>query len=126
MDNKKTDQYYIDKIITDLTFIRTHTDEPVKNRKLEEDEILVDLARRVGLGGLLERLQRSGFVTGLGLSDTEVVVYAGVVELLRSDGQDGNLLLGAVGQRLGSVEVLLDGQVLTVLEAAMISASVLP
>ena len=26
MDNKKTDQYYIDKIITDLTFIRTHTE----------------------------------------------------------------------------------------------------
>ena len=114
MDNKKTDQYYIDKIITDLTFIRTHT-ESLSKSKLEEDEILVDLARRVGLGGLLERLQRSGFVTGLGLSDTEVVVYAGVVELLRSDGQDGNLLLGAVGQRLGSVEVLLDGHGTTII-----------
>ena len=41
MDNKKTDQYYIDKIITDLTFIRTHT-ESLSKSKLEEDEILVD------------------------------------------------------------------------------------
>ena len=41
MDNKKTDQYYIDKIITDLTFIRTHT-ESLSKLKLEEDEILVD------------------------------------------------------------------------------------
>ena len=39
MDNKKTDQYYIDKIITDLTFIRTHT-ESLSKSKLEEDEIL--------------------------------------------------------------------------------------
>ncbi len=36
MDNKKTDQYYIDKIITDLTFIRTHT-ESLSKSKLEED-----------------------------------------------------------------------------------------
>ena len=41
MDNKKTDQYYIDKIITDLTFIRTHI-ESLSKSKLEEDEILVD------------------------------------------------------------------------------------
>lgn len=41
MDNKKTDQYFIDKIITDLTFIRTHT-ESLSKSKLEEDEILVD------------------------------------------------------------------------------------
>lgn len=41
MDNKKTDQYYIGKIITDLTFIRTHT-ESLSKSKLEEDEILVD------------------------------------------------------------------------------------
>ena len=31
MDNKKTDQYYIDKIITDLTFIRTHTESLSKS-----------------------------------------------------------------------------------------------
>ena len=41
VDIKKTDQYYIDKIITDLTFIRTHT-ESLSKSKLEEDEILVD------------------------------------------------------------------------------------
>ena len=35
MDNKKTDQYYIDKIITDLTFIRTHTESLSKSKFVE-------------------------------------------------------------------------------------------
>ena len=34
--------------------------------------------------------------------------------LLKMVGQDGNLLLGTVGQRLGSIEVLLHGQLLEI------------
>lgn len=41
MDNRKTDQYYIQKIITDLRFIITHT-ENISQGELEENEILTD------------------------------------------------------------------------------------
>lgn len=41
MDNKKDNQYYIKKIITDLTFILNHTHGLTK-QKLEENEILID------------------------------------------------------------------------------------
>lgn len=41
MDNKKTDQYYIKKIVTDLQFIMDHT-AGLTQEELEENEILVD------------------------------------------------------------------------------------
>lgn len=41
MDNKKTDQYYVNKIITDLAFIIKHTNN-LTQAELEENEILVD------------------------------------------------------------------------------------
>lgn len=41
MDNKKTDQYYIKKIITDLAFILEHTGGLTKT-ELESNEILID------------------------------------------------------------------------------------
>lgn len=41
MDNKKTDQYYIKKIVTDLAFIIEHTKD-LTQEELEENEILVD------------------------------------------------------------------------------------
>ena len=41
MDNKKTNQYYLDKIKTDLAFIIEHTKDLSKS-DLEMDEILVD------------------------------------------------------------------------------------
>jgi len=41
MDNKKTDSYYIKKIVTDLAFIITHT-EGLTQAQLEENEILID------------------------------------------------------------------------------------
>src|SRR5699024_7461467 len=84
--------------------------------QVAQDEVLGDFARRIHLGSLLERFERSSLVACLGLCDTQVVVNAGVVVFLRSGGQDGNLLLGTVGQRLGSIEVLLHGQLLAVAE----------
>lgn len=41
MDNRKTDQYYIKKIVTDLTFILEHTGNLTK-AELENNEILID------------------------------------------------------------------------------------
>ena len=41
MDNKKTDQYYIKKIVTDLSFIIAHT-EDLSQTQLEENEVLID------------------------------------------------------------------------------------
>lgn len=41
MDNKKTDQYYIKKIVTDLAFIIEHTKD-LTQEELEGNEILVD------------------------------------------------------------------------------------
>ena len=41
MDNKKTDSYYIKKIVTDLSFIIAHT-EGLTQAQLEENEVLVD------------------------------------------------------------------------------------
>ena len=41
MDNKKTDQYYIKKIVTDLAFILEHTNGLTK-ADLEANEILID------------------------------------------------------------------------------------
>ncbi len=41
MDNKKEDNYYIKKIVTDLKFIIEHT-ERLSQTQLEEDEVLVD------------------------------------------------------------------------------------
>ena len=41
MDNRKTNQYYIGKIITDLSFIIEHTSGLTKVQ-LEENEILID------------------------------------------------------------------------------------
>lgn len=41
MDNKKTDQYYVNKLITDLAFIIKHT-QGVTQSELEHNEILVD------------------------------------------------------------------------------------
>ena len=41
MDNQKTDQYYVNKIITDLAFIIKHTNN-LTQAELEENEILVD------------------------------------------------------------------------------------
>ena len=69
MDNKKTDQYYIDKIITDLTFIRTHT-ESLSKSKLEEDEILVDsiMFRLIQVAENSEKLTEKFKKTGYPLS----------------------------------------------------------
>lgn len=41
MDNKKTNQYYIQKIVTDLAFIIEHTDEYSK-QEIESNEVLLD------------------------------------------------------------------------------------
>ena len=41
MDNKKTNQYYLDKIKTDLAFIIEHTKNLSKS-DLEKNEVLVD------------------------------------------------------------------------------------
>lgn len=41
MDNKKTDHYYIKKIVTDLEFIISHTND-LTQTELEENEVLVD------------------------------------------------------------------------------------
>lgn len=41
MDNKKDNQYYIKKIVTDLAFIIEHTSELTQN-ELESNEVLVD------------------------------------------------------------------------------------
>jgi uncharacterized protein with HEPN domain len=41
MDNKKSDQYYISKIVNDLKFIIAHT-EGLSKEQLEENEILLD------------------------------------------------------------------------------------
>ena len=41
MDNRKTDQYYLNKIINDLTFIIIHT-EGITQKQLEDNEVLVD------------------------------------------------------------------------------------
>lgn len=41
MDNKKTDLYYLEKIITDLSFIIAHT-EGLTQEELTKNEILVD------------------------------------------------------------------------------------
>lgn len=41
MDNNKTDQYYIGKIITDLSFILDHTSGLTKE-EMEDNEILID------------------------------------------------------------------------------------
>ncbi|HJA64732.1 hypothetical protein [Lachnoclostridium sp. An169] len=41
MDNKKTDQYYVRKIITDLTFVIAHT-EGLTQAQLEANEVLLD------------------------------------------------------------------------------------
>lgn len=41
MDNKKNNQYYINKIITDLTFVLEHT-EDLSQSDLESNEVLVD------------------------------------------------------------------------------------
>ena len=41
MDNKKTNQYYVNKIITDLAFIIKNTNN-LTQAELEENEILVD------------------------------------------------------------------------------------
>ena len=41
MDNKKDNQYYIKKIVTDLDFIIEHTSKLTQN-ELENNEVLVD------------------------------------------------------------------------------------
>lgn len=41
MDNKKTDIYYLKRIVNDLTFIIEHT-EGLSKKQLEENEVLVD------------------------------------------------------------------------------------
>lgn len=41
MDNKKTNQYYVNKIVADLTFIIDHTDG-LSKKQLEENEVLLD------------------------------------------------------------------------------------
>lgn len=41
MDNKKTNQYYLQKVITDLRFIIAHTKD-ISQGELEENELLVD------------------------------------------------------------------------------------
>lgn len=41
MDNKKTDIYYLKRIVKDLTFIIEHT-EGLSKKQLEENEVLVD------------------------------------------------------------------------------------
>ena len=41
MDNKKTNQYYLQKIITDLRFIIAHTKD-ISQGELEENELLID------------------------------------------------------------------------------------
>lgn len=41
MDNKKTDQYYIKKIVTDIEFIIAHT-AGLTIEQLEDNEVLVD------------------------------------------------------------------------------------
>ena len=41
MDNKKTDQYYIKKIVTDLAFIIEHT-SGLSKAELEANEVLID------------------------------------------------------------------------------------
>lgn len=41
MDNKKTDPYYIDKMVKDLRFILKHT-QGISKQQLEENEVLVD------------------------------------------------------------------------------------
>ena len=41
MDNKKTDQYYIDKMVKDLRFVLKHT-QGISKQQLEENEVLVD------------------------------------------------------------------------------------
>lgn len=41
MDNRKNDQYYIKKVVTDLQFIMDHT-VGLTQEELEENEILVD------------------------------------------------------------------------------------
>ena len=41
MDNKKTNSYYIKKIVTDLAFIIAHT-EGLTQAQLEANEVLVD------------------------------------------------------------------------------------
>ncbi|MCI5905464.1 MAG: DUF86 domain-containing protein [Oscillospiraceae bacterium] len=41
MDNKKTDQYYIQKIVTDIEFIIAHT-AGLTIEQLEDNEVLVD------------------------------------------------------------------------------------
>lgn len=41
MDNKKTDQYYIQKIVTDIEFIIVHT-AGLTIEQLEDNEVLVD------------------------------------------------------------------------------------
>lgn len=41
MDNKKDNQYYIKKIVTDLAFIIEHTSKLTQN-ELENNEVLVD------------------------------------------------------------------------------------
>lgn len=41
MDNVKTDRYYTDKIISDLSFVLAHTDGLTQD-ELESNEVLVD------------------------------------------------------------------------------------
>jgi uncharacterized protein with HEPN domain len=41
MDNRKTDQYYIQKITTDLAFIIAHA-KNLSQHEIEENEVLVD------------------------------------------------------------------------------------
>ncbi len=41
MDNVKTDRYYNDKIISDLSFVLAHTDGLTRD-ELESNEVLVD------------------------------------------------------------------------------------
>ena len=41
MDNEKNDQYYVDKIKTDLRFVIDHTDGKTRE-EIEENELLVD------------------------------------------------------------------------------------
>lgn len=41
MDNVKNDQYYVEKILTDLRFLIRHT-ENIDRRTFEKDELLLD------------------------------------------------------------------------------------
>ena len=71
MDNKKTDQYYIDKIITDLTFIRTHT-ESLSKSKLEDADHYTSHTNEVivaftGDASAVESAVRSARTIGLDL-----------------------------------------------------------